>query len=166
MRALPAQVTRIRVRWGPQEATSISPGQNLFPFDPTVFPTDNFTGPGYVWHCHLLGHEDHDMMRTQPLVALWRPGVSYPVGRVVARQNVNYRVRRAHTSQSTQPPNTRFDLWERVNNNDGTWQPQIIYAVGDRVLRPGPALQGAAGPPGTAESDAARHSRAAGTRCR
>ena len=28
----------------------------------------------------------------------------------------------------------RFDLWERVNNNDGTWQPQIIYAVQDRVL--------------------------------
>ena len=139
VRVLPEEVTRIRVRWGPQEAPTggISPGQNLFPFDPTVFPTDNFTGPGYVWHCHLLGHEDHDMMRTQPLVALWRPGVSYPAGRVVARQNVNYRARRAHTSQSTQPPSTRFDLWERVNNNNGTWQPQIIYAVGDRVLHQG-----------------------------
>jgi len=137
VRVLPEQVTRIRVRWGPQEATSITPGQNLFPFDPTVFPTDDFTGPGYVWHCHLLGHEDHDMMRTQPLVALWRAGVSYPAGRVVAHQNVNYRARRAHTSQSSQPPNTRFDVWERANNNDGTWQPQIVYAVGDRVLHQG-----------------------------
>ena len=57
---------RIRARWAPQEVPTggVSPGQNLFPFDPTVFPTstDTFTGPGYVWHCHLLGHEDHDMM--------------------------------------------------------------------------------------------------------
>ncbi|CAI5950675.1 unnamed protein product [Closterium sp. NIES-64] len=30
-----------------------------FEFDPT-------TGPGYVWHCHILDHEDNDMMR--PLV--------------------------------------------------------------------------------------------------
>jgi len=139
VRVLPEEVTRIRVRWAPQEIPTggISPGQNQFPFDPTVFPGDDFTGPGYVWHCHLLGHEDHDMMRTQPLVALWKSGVSYPVGRVVARQNVNYRVRKAHSSSSSQPPNTRFDLWERVNNNDGTWQPQIIYAVGDRVLHQG-----------------------------
>jgi hypothetical protein len=77
------------------------------------------------------------MMRQMPLVALWKPGVSYPVGRVVARNNINYRVRKAHTSSFSQPPNTRFDLWERVNNNDGTWQPQIIYAVGDRVLHQG-----------------------------
>ncbi len=139
VRVLAEEVTRIRVRWAPQEIPTggISPGQNQFPFDPTKFPTDDFTGPGYVWHCHLLGHEDHDMMRTQPLVALWKAGVSYPVGRVITRQNVNYRARKAHYSQSSQPPNTRFDLWERVNNNDGTWQPQIIYAVGDRVLHQG-----------------------------
>lgn len=139
VRVLPEEVTRIRVRWAPQEIPTggISPGQNQFPFDPTVFPTDDFTGPGYVWHCHLLGHEDHDMMRTQPLVASWKSGVSYPVGRVIARQNVNYRVRQSHSSSSSQPPNTRPDLWERVNNNDGTWQPQIIYAVGDRVLHQG-----------------------------
>lgn len=29
---------------------------NLFPFDPT-------TEPGYVWHCHILDHEDNEMMR-------------------------------------------------------------------------------------------------------
>jgi hypothetical protein len=37
----------------------------------------------------------------------------------------------------SQAPTARFDQWERVNNNDGTWQPQIIYAVGDRVLYSG-----------------------------
>ena len=30
-------------------------GVNLHPFHPT-------TGPGYVWHCHVLDHEDNDMM--------------------------------------------------------------------------------------------------------
>ncbi len=45
-------VTRIRVRWAPQDSDE-------FPFDPTK-------GPGYVWHCHMLEHEDNEMMR--PLV--------------------------------------------------------------------------------------------------
>ncbi len=42
-------VTRIRVRWAPQD-------QGEFPFDPSV-------APGYVWHCHMLEHEDNEMMR-------------------------------------------------------------------------------------------------------
>lgn len=33
-----------------------NPGVNLFPFDPSTFP-------GYVWHCHMLDHEDNEMMR-------------------------------------------------------------------------------------------------------
>jgi hypothetical protein len=74
------------------------------------------------------------MMRKMPLVNLWRAARAYVSGTVVAFQNINYRVRVNHTSTAAQTPNTRFDLWERVNNNDGTWQPQIIYAVGDRVL--------------------------------
>ncbi|WP_206099698.1 multicopper oxidase domain-containing protein [Longirhabdus pacifica] len=54
----PGQVTRIRLRFTPQEVDPAlaKPGVNLFPFDPTVFP-------GYVWHCHILDHEDNDMMR-------------------------------------------------------------------------------------------------------
>jgi FtsP/CotA-like multicopper oxidase with cupredoxin domain len=31
-------------------------GINLYPFDPTE-------GPGYVWHCHIIDHEDNEMMR-------------------------------------------------------------------------------------------------------
>ncbi len=50
------EVTRIRVRFAPLDATTATPGQNLYPFDPT-------TGPGYVWHCHILDHEDNEMMR-------------------------------------------------------------------------------------------------------
>jgi FtsP/CotA-like multicopper oxidase with cupredoxin domain len=141
----PAQhVTRLRVRWAPQETPTggVQPGQNQYPID-TQFPPDRdtFTGPGYVMHCHMLNHEDHEMMRPLATVFLWQAGVKYPVGRIVAFKNIDYRVRVAHTSSALQPPTTRFDLWERVNNNDGTWQPQIIYAVQDRVLFQGQLFQ-------------------------
>jgi spore coat protein A, manganese oxidase len=55
---LPGQVTRIAVRWAPQRipVAAVVAGQNLYPFDPTE-------GPGYVWHCHILEHEDNEMMR-------------------------------------------------------------------------------------------------------
>jgi hypothetical protein len=132
VRAAGNQLTRIVARWAPQETPSggVNPGQNQFPIDPTV-------GPGYLWHCHVLGHEDNDMMRKLPLVNLWAGGQSYPVGRIIKHLNIDYRVRVAHTSSGSQPPPTRFDRYERVNNNDGTWQPQIIYAIGDRVLHNG-----------------------------
>ncbi|HEX5100774.1 MAG TPA: carbohydrate-binding protein [Polyangiaceae bacterium] len=129
VRAPGNQVTRIVARWAPQEAASgsVTPGQNLFPIDPTI-------GPGYVWHCHVLGHEDNDMMRPLKLVSSWTVPKLYAVGDVFEYQGVDYRARVQHNSIAMRTPPTRFDLYERVNNNDGTWQPQIIYAVGDRVL--------------------------------
>ncbi len=54
----PGEVTVIRVRYAPQDAVITTPGVNLFAFDPWV-------GPGYVWHCHILDHEDNEMMRRQ-----------------------------------------------------------------------------------------------------
>ncbi len=47
-------VTVIRVRFAPQDGSS-------YEFDPT-------SGPGYVWHCHILEHEDNSMMR--PLIVV------------------------------------------------------------------------------------------------
>ena len=44
-------------------------GSNLFAFDPSAgldVKKDDFGypgGPGYVWHCHILDHEDNEMMR-------------------------------------------------------------------------------------------------------
>ena len=54
----PGQVTRVLLRFAPQttKESDLFPGKNAFPFDPTA-------GPGYVWHCHILDHEDNDMMR-------------------------------------------------------------------------------------------------------
>jgi len=56
--APPFMVTRVRLRFAPQavKEADLFPGKNTFPFDPTE-------GPGYVWHCHILDHEDNDMMR-------------------------------------------------------------------------------------------------------
>ncbi len=54
----PNQVTRIRVRYAPQDVPQggVKPGENRYPFNPG-------DGPGYVWHCHILDHEDNEMMR-------------------------------------------------------------------------------------------------------
>ena len=46
----PGEVTVIRIRFAPIDGTP------SYPFDPTM-------GPGYVWHCHILDHEDNEMMR-------------------------------------------------------------------------------------------------------
>jgi hypothetical protein len=140
VRSEPGFVTRIVARWAPQETPTggVMPGENQFPMD-TEFPSevDTFSGPGYVWHCHLVGHEDFDMMRPLAVIKAWAAGASYPVGKVVTHESINYRVRVTHTSQAGVLPPTDFALWERVNNNDGSWQPQIIYAIGDRVLHGG-----------------------------
>ncbi|MEJ2243491.1 MAG: multicopper oxidase [Candidatus Bathyarchaeota archaeon] len=69
--ALPGYVTVIRMRFAPQNAPTEGPdapevGENLFPFDPTV-------GPGYVWHCHILDHEDNEMMRPYEVYNLGEP---------------------------------------------------------------------------------------------
>jgi spore coat protein A, manganese oxidase len=54
----PGQIAVFRIRWAPQDVpvSGVHPGQNLFSFDPRV-------GPGYVWHCHIVDHEDNEMMR-------------------------------------------------------------------------------------------------------
>lgn len=54
----PGTVTRIIARWAPQDIPvgGTDSGKNQFPFDATF-------GPGYVWHCHIIDHEDNEMMR-------------------------------------------------------------------------------------------------------
>jgi len=69
----PGEVTRVLVRIAPQDANAraggpVAAGMNLFPFDPSagLGSTDTFGfpgGPGYVWHCHIVDHEDNEMMR-------------------------------------------------------------------------------------------------------
>jgi len=75
----PGEVTRIAVRWAPQDrpvapidpATLVNPdaGVNAYPFDPTAL----IGGVGYVWHCHILDHEDNEMMRTLTVMPTRQP---------------------------------------------------------------------------------------------
>jgi hypothetical protein len=64
-KANPGQVMRIIMRWAPTStpltANKSLAGTNLYPFDPTQ-------GTGYLWHCHILDHEDNDMMRPYRVV--------------------------------------------------------------------------------------------------
>jgi FtsP/CotA-like multicopper oxidase with cupredoxin domain len=54
----PGYVNRYVIRWAPQAIAvgAVKPGQNLYSFDPTK-------GPAYMVHCHILDHEDNEMMR-------------------------------------------------------------------------------------------------------
>jgi spore coat protein A len=55
VQAFPGQVTRIAVRFAPTDTPAGTSG--AFPFDP------NALGHGFVWHCHIVDHEDNEMMR-------------------------------------------------------------------------------------------------------
>jgi FtsP/CotA-like multicopper oxidase with cupredoxin domain len=67
----PGTVTRLLTRWAPQSVHvgGVTPGENKFTFDPTAtlgVANDGFGfpgGPGYMMHCHILDHEDNEMMR-------------------------------------------------------------------------------------------------------
>ena len=67
----PGFVSRILVRFAPQAVprNGVAAGQNMYPFDPTAVvggPRDfagNPGGGGYTTHCHILDHEDNEMMR-------------------------------------------------------------------------------------------------------
>jgi FtsP/CotA-like multicopper oxidase with cupredoxin domain len=58
VRMNPGEVTRILVRFAPVGSAEVTP----YPFDATA-------EPGYVWHCHILEHEDNEMMRPYKVVA-------------------------------------------------------------------------------------------------
>ena len=66
--ALPGQVTRLAVRWAPT-SEPLNSSALAFPFDPSGgFSMDGAgnvltPGNGYVWHCHIIDHEDNEMMR-------------------------------------------------------------------------------------------------------
>ena len=59
----PGQVTLILVRWAPTDIpATTAPADAFYPFDPNG-------GHGYVWHCHIVDHEDNEMMRPDEVVA-------------------------------------------------------------------------------------------------
>ena len=86
----PGEVTRIAVRWAPTDMPATGAGAPVvgtnyyddFPnggFDPTILQEDpNNPGPlnanvGYVWHCHIIDHEDNEMMRNYTVGSAQQP---------------------------------------------------------------------------------------------
>lgn len=72
----PGEVTRIVVRWSPTDLpANTPPNLSAYPFDPNG-------GHGYVWHCHIVDHEDNEMMRplslkSLPVTRTYIKGVDY-----------------------------------------------------------------------------------------
>jgi len=58
----PGQVTRIAVRWAPMSLPATTPPEDAYyAFSPNG-------GHGYVWHCHIVDHEDNEMMRPNVVI--------------------------------------------------------------------------------------------------
>ena len=69
VQALPNMVTRVLVRFGkPTRPPPPRPTPRGYDFSPNG-------GHGYVWHCHIVDHEDNEMMRPYSVVpAATQPG--------------------------------------------------------------------------------------------
>jgi spore coat protein A len=79
----PGQVTRIAVRWAPTYLSANAPSASLhYPFDPNAGSQFN-----YVWHCHIIDHEDNEMMR--PDVVMLNPAAPTPANRLL-REGFDY----------------------------------------------------------------------------
>lgn len=77
----PGQVTRIAVRWAPTTLPTTTAAKDLaFPFDPNA--SGNFN---YVWHCHIIDHEDNEMMR--PASVQLNPAAPLPANRLLVKGN-------------------------------------------------------------------------------
>jgi spore coat protein A len=62
VRMNPGEVTTVRMKF------DLPPTGGPPPHSPRLLATYGIKGSEYVWHCHILEHEEHDMMR--PLVVI------------------------------------------------------------------------------------------------
>ncbi|HET7754438.1 MAG TPA: multicopper oxidase domain-containing protein, partial [Anaeromyxobacteraceae bacterium] len=64
--APPGMVTRLVVRWSPTSAPVGATGADAaYPFSPASVGDST-----YVWHCHIIDHEDNEMMRRSEVTPL------------------------------------------------------------------------------------------------
>jgi hypothetical protein len=114
----PGEVTRVLVRFAPQDESP------AFAFDATA-------EPGYVWHCHILEHEENDMMRPYHLVAGPPPIPELPlsVGPVPAAVTVEA------TTLSAVNPLAAGSLIRFTLRNAGPVRLDLFNVSGERVER-------------------------------
>jgi hypothetical protein len=83
IKCYPGEVTTLIVRFAPTDKALWAQKKQLkYSFDPGK-------GPGYVWHCHIVEHEDNDMMRplnVQSNPMRWMP--DYPSPEIRPSDNV------------------------------------------------------------------------------
>jgi len=112
----PGEVTRILVRFAPQD------GSADFAFDATA-------EPGYVWHCHILEHEENDMMRPYHLVAAMPQSAEKADGRPDATQQMGLTQFRAPSpNPAFAGGNFRFSL-----RNPGAVEIELFTIAGQHV---------------------------------
>jgi FtsP/CotA-like multicopper oxidase with cupredoxin domain len=79
----PGMVTRFVVRWAPHSLPLATPAaQAYYAFDPNDGGQTN-----YVWHCHIIDHEDNEMMR--PTSVQLNPLAPAPAARPLVK-GINY----------------------------------------------------------------------------
>jgi len=109
IKAIPGQVSTFIVRVAPTDKPiNSTQAELLLPFDPSI-------GPGYVWHCHIIDHEDMDMMR--PLVI--KPSIlRYP--QITAQpQPIVSCIAKAETFTVTATSDTQINYKWQVSTNLG-----------------------------------------------
>jgi FtsP/CotA-like multicopper oxidase with cupredoxin domain len=116
----PGEVTRILIRFAPQDESP------AFAFDATA-------EPGYVWHCHILEHEENDMMRPYHLVAPMpgAPAVAAKFNGTAAASSADVTMLRApYPNPAISGGDIRFSL-----RNPGTVELDVFNVTGQHVKR-------------------------------
>jgi FtsP/CotA-like multicopper oxidase with cupredoxin domain len=78
-------VTRFVVRWAPSDVpANTPPGSPLLRY--AFLPNDTVPGKAgasydYVWHCHIVDHEDNEMMRPDQVVPVANAARSFVIGK-------------------------------------------------------------------------------------
>ncbi|MCX6259184.1 MAG: multicopper oxidase domain-containing protein, partial [Bacteroidia bacterium] len=81
IKAYPGEIMTYMVRFAPTDLPVWWPKLlSRYSFDPSI-------GPGYVWHCHIVEHEDNDMMR--PLNVLPNPSRKYTKSAEIGAENIS-----------------------------------------------------------------------------
>jgi hypothetical protein len=124
------------VRMNPNEVTTVIMQFNLpkvpFTVNPSISAERGINGNEYVWHCHILEHEEHDMMR--PLVVIG----PYPLA-VVPEEIVTHDCKDVFQIVNGVPPYTittddirLLPIPPKVNSNGGKF---AIFPLGGVLFR-------------------------------
>lgn len=119
VRVAPYSVTRIVMTW---------PNDPIFYTSPSARDLDPATAGRYIYHCHLLEHEDDDMMRPLQLVAPW-PQLNWIVDPTV-NSGANNPLRFSVLTQT----NAAYRMESTPFLDSPLWLPgEVILGTGDRV---------------------------------